>query len=64
VRSAGSDAHTPREIGNAYVEMPDFKGRDDFLEALKKGKICGHSSSPLTHLASFGNRIKKKLFGK
>jgi predicted metal-dependent phosphoesterase TrpH len=64
VRSAGSDAHTPREIGNAYVEMPDFKGRDDFLEALKKGKICGHRSSPLTHFASFGNRIKKKLFGK
>ena len=22
--SAGSDAHTPYEIGNAYVEMPEF----------------------------------------
>jgi predicted metal-dependent phosphoesterase TrpH len=63
VRSAGSDAHTPREIGNAYVEMPDFKGRDDFLEALKKGKICGHRSSPFTHFASLGARIRNKLFG-
>jgi predicted metal-dependent phosphoesterase TrpH len=63
VRSAGSDAHTPGEIGNAYVEMPDFKGRDDFLEALKKGKIGGHRSSPFTHFASFGNRIRNKLFG-
>jgi predicted metal-dependent phosphoesterase TrpH len=64
VRSAGSDAHTPGEIGNAYVEMPDFEGRDDFLAALKKGKIGGHRSSPFTHLASLGARMKKKLFGK
>jgi len=64
VRSAGSDAHIPSEIGNAYVEMPEFKGRDDFLEALKKGKICGHRSSPFTHFASLGNRIRNKLSGK
>ena len=64
IRSAGSDAHTPGEIGNAYVEMPDFKGRDDFLEALKKGKISGHRSSPLIHFASLWARIKSKLSGK
>ncbi len=64
VRSAGSDAHTPGEIGIAYVEMPDFKGRDDFLEALEKGKILGHYSSPLIHFASLWNRIKSKLSGK
>jgi len=64
IRSAGSDAHTPREIGNAYVEMPEFKGRDDFLEALKKGKISGHRSSPLIHFASLWARIKSKLSGK
>jgi predicted metal-dependent phosphoesterase TrpH len=63
VRSAGSDAHTPREIGNAYVEMPDFKGREDFLKALKKGKISGHRSSPFTHCASAWARLKNKLFG-
>lgn len=63
IRSAGSDAHTPREIGNAYVEMPEFKGRNDFLEALKKGKIAGHYSSPLIHFASLWNRITNKLSG-
>jgi predicted metal-dependent phosphoesterase TrpH len=64
VRSAGSDAHTPGEIGNAFVEMPDFKGKEDFLEALKKGKISGHRSSPLIHFASLCNRIKSKLSAK
>jgi predicted metal-dependent phosphoesterase TrpH len=37
--SAGSDAHTISEIGNAYVEMPEFNGKDEFLNALRKGKI-------------------------
>jgi predicted metal-dependent phosphoesterase TrpH len=64
IRSAGSDAHTLREIGNAYVEMPDFEGRDDFLEALKKGKISGRHTNPLIHFASLWNRIKSKLSGK
>jgi len=31
-KSAGSDAHTPYEIGNAYIEMPEFNGRDEFLQ--------------------------------
>jgi predicted metal-dependent phosphoesterase TrpH len=64
VRSAGSDAHTLREIGNAYVEMPEFEGKDDFLEALKKGKISGHRSNPLIHFVSLFNRIKSKMGGK
>jgi len=63
VRSAGSDAHTAREIGNAYVEMPEFEGRDDFLEALKKGKISGRRTSPFIHFASLWARIKSKLGG-
>jgi predicted metal-dependent phosphoesterase TrpH len=63
VRSAGSDAHTLREIGNAYVEMPEFESRDDFLEALKKGKISGGKTNPLIHFASLWNRIKSKLGG-
>lgn len=58
VRSAGSDAHTPGEIGNAYVEMPEFEGRDDFLQALAKGKIVGHRTNPLKHFASAWNKLK------
>ena len=59
-RSAGSDAHTLQEIGNAYVEMPEFKGRDDFLQALKKGKISGHITNPLIHFASAWTKLRKQ----
>ncbi|GAH86357.1 unnamed protein product, partial [marine sediment metagenome] len=62
-QSAGSDAHTHYEIGNAYVEMPEFNGRDDFLKALEKGKISGHRTTPLIHFASAWARLKKKLGG-
>jgi predicted metal-dependent phosphoesterase TrpH len=59
--SAGSDAHTPYEIGNAYVEMPEFSGRDDFLEALAQGEIFGHRTNPLTHFNSIWARLKNSL---
>ena len=57
-QSAGSDAHTAGEIGNAYVEMPEFKGRDDFLPALAKGKVVGHRTNPIIHFASIWSRLK------
>jgi len=60
-QSAGSDAHTLGEIGNAYVEMPEFNGRDDFPKALKKGKISGHRTTPLIHFASAWAKLKKRL---
>ena len=59
--SAGSDAHTPGEIGKAYVEMPEFNGRDDFLNALVKGKICGQKTSPLIHFGSVWARLKSNF---
>jgi len=58
-QSAGSDAHTANEIGNAYVEMPDFKSRDDFLQSLTQGKIVGHRTNPLTHVSSALAKLKK-----
>ena len=57
-RSAGSDAHTLQEIGNAYVEMPEFNGRGDFLDALKKGKISGRRTNPLIHFNSLWARLR------
>jgi len=59
--SAGSDAHTRHEIGNAYIEMPEFNGRDDFLQALAKGKISGHKTNPLAHFGSVWARVKSNL---
>lgn len=60
-QSAGSDAHTLSEIGHAYVEMPEFDGRDGFLEALEQGKIYGQRTNPLTHFVSLGSRIRKRF---
>jgi len=60
-KSAGSDAHTPNEIGKAYVEMPEFNGRDDFLNALVNTKICGLKTNPLVHFGSVWARLKKRL---
>jgi predicted metal-dependent phosphoesterase TrpH len=59
--SAGSDAHTLPEIGNACLEMPDFNGKDEFLASLAKGKISGNMSNPTAHFVSTWNRLKKRL---
>ena len=56
--SAGSDAHTPGEIGNAYVEMPEFTSKEDFCEALRQGKVYGHSSGLWVHIPSTITRIR------
>ena len=60
-KSAGSDAHTIIEIGNAYLEMPEFNGRDDFLQALEKSKISGQRTNPLIHFASVWARLKNQF---
>ncbi len=59
--SAGSDAHTPGEIGNAYVEMPEFEGRDDFTTALAAGRIFGRRANPMVHFGSVWARVKKRF---
>lgn len=57
--SAGSDAHAAYEIGNAFVEMPEFNGREDFLQALTRGKIHGRRTNPLSRFSSVWARLKK-----
>ncbi len=61
LKSAGSDAHTLQQIGEAYVEMPEFNGRDEFLSALARGKIFGHRTPPTTYLRSIWLKIKNGL---
>jgi predicted metal-dependent phosphoesterase TrpH len=57
---AGSDAHTLREVGRAWVEVPAF---DDspaaFLAALREGTIYGTLSSRAVHLASTWAKLHK-----
>jgi predicted metal-dependent phosphoesterase TrpH len=55
---AGSDAHTIPEIGNAYIEMPDFTDNETFLNSLRQGKIGGHLSGIFVHFNGFRRRLK------
>ncbi|OGO00515.1 MAG: hypothetical protein A2Y58_00285 [Chloroflexi bacterium RBG_13_51_52] len=61
---AGSDAHSIHEIGNAYMEIPDFNGRDEFLKAVARGKIFGKRSGIFVHLFSSWAKVKGKLLKK
>ena len=61
LQGAGSDAHTLSEIGNAYVEMPEFNGQEEFVKSLSQGKIYGKRTNPFVHFISLGNRLKKIL---
>ncbi|MFH1031691.1 MAG: PHP domain-containing protein [Chloroflexota bacterium] len=57
----GSDAHTPNEIGNTYIEILKFDGKDDFLQVLKQGKVHKRISNPLVHLSSTWAKMKKQF---
>ena len=61
--SAGSDAHTAPEIGRTYVEMPEFRGREDFLDALYRGTVFGRKSGYTAHVSSTWARIRKTVLG-
>jgi predicted metal-dependent phosphoesterase TrpH len=58
---AGSDAHTIPEIGNAYIEMPDFETQAEFIEAVKQGTIHGKRSGIFVHFYSTWARTKQRL---
>jgi predicted metal-dependent phosphoesterase TrpH len=61
VGTAGSDAHRAVEIGRAFVEMPDFAGRDDFLESLRHGVPQGRLSGGGVHVFTRYDRLRKWL---
>lgn len=58
---AGSDAHTLREVGRAWVEVPAFEGPAGFIAALRGGVIHGSTSSRLVHIASTWAKVQKRL---
>ena len=57
--TAGSDAHRASEIGRAFVEMPDFAGRGDFLTSLRQGVAHGRLSGTGVHLFTRYDRFRK-----
>lgn len=60
---AGSDAHTPREIGRGFVELPPFEpDREALLAALRKARVTGRTlSSRACHLFSTYANLRKRL---
>jgi len=61
---AGSDAHTLRELGRAWVELPRFTLEPRaFLDALRQGSIHGTLSSHAVHAASTWAKLRKRLPG-
>jgi predicted metal-dependent phosphoesterase TrpH len=61
LKSAGSDAHTPGEIGHAYVEMPEFEDIAGFRQSLAHGHIYGHHTCPMIHVVSTLKTLKKRI---
>jgi predicted metal-dependent phosphoesterase TrpH len=58
---AGSDAHTYSEYGRAYVDIPPFKGPQEFLQSMREGTWRGKLSSPLVHMRTRFDRTLKVL---
>ncbi len=62
LRSAVSDAHTPYELGRAYVEMREFDGTPgDFIAALADGRTVGRRTTPLIHGLTTLTKLKRRL---
>ena len=48
--AVGSDAHRASEIGRAWVEVEEFKGREDFIAALREGSMIGKLTGNYIHV--------------
>ena len=48
--AVGSDAHRPREIGKAWVEVEPFQGREDFIAVLREGSVIGKLTGNYIHV--------------
>ncbi|MFN2520187.1 MAG: PHP domain-containing protein [Candidatus Limnocylindria bacterium] len=57
----GSDAHRPWELGRAYLEVDPFTGRDDFVEAVRKGRVHGRLAGHAIHFSTRYDKLRKWL---
>jgi len=61
---AGSDAHTIYEIGNAYIEISEFSTPEEFIKAVRNGRITGKRSGIFVKFFSTAAKIKNHLLHK
>lgn len=62
-QTAGSDAHTPHEVGRAYVELDELPSTNPqtFLQQLRRGRVGGRASSPTVHVHTALAKLRKRL---
>ena len=58
---AGSDAHTPGEIGAAHVVMPEFSNPAEFLQSLAAGQIVYGRTNPFVHTTTISLKLRRRL---
>ncbi len=61
LQSAGSDAHSANEVGNAYVEMTQFNGPDEFSLSLSNGIVKGRKNSVRNRVFTLVTTMPKRL---
>ena len=61
LQSAGSDAHSVSEIGNAYVQMAEFNGPEEFKTALAQGQIFGRRNSIRNRIMTVLSTMPKRV---
>ena len=57
---AGSDSHLVREVGQAFVDLPEFQTATELLVALDTASIHGRRSNPAVHLRTAVERRLKR----
>ena len=58
IQGAGSDAHTPFEIGRTYVEMAEFNTANEFLDSLRGARLRAQRTPYLLRVTM--NRFARK----
>lgn len=59
--TAGSDAHTGREVGAAYLELPGFSTAEEFRAGLPQAQLYGQISPAWIHFFSRFNVWRGRL---
>lgn len=59
--TAGSDAHTPFEIGRCYVELAPFATPADFVQQLRTARLVGSDGRLYLSLFSTAAKLLKRL---
>jgi len=61
IEMAGSDAHSPSELGRATLLLPLFNNVEEFRQAIKQAKIDARLSGSYVHLFSAWAKLVKKV---